>query len=719
MLKKILSVILSGLALSASILLSGCANKNKSVETPVSEAFANLIRHIPADLNLSFVQTMSAYTDGELGFSLAGTNSAGAAAELIRSKMEQIGLNDFAKEEFDCSAFSFRSAKLSYRTPGGDVVSFMLSALPSDSVGEQRLTLVSVGDGSLEGYKNVSAYGKAVLAILADRDENTVKYVIEQARAQGAAALITAFSNPDEPLSAAYNISSYSVAAAMPVLNMTQTDALKLLAAYENAVDEKSAVVVTLNTDFDFTDGLTGYNVVGYIPGRDDSAKIIVSADYDRFFYGYNENCCSVALLLGLAQALKTSGYTPQKTLVFVAYSGSELSKRNSAYSTAHGAYIQLSQTHPEWTKGATVHIDITMPAANHGSAYPLAVSVGLESFVGEALAGFAGNPFENGVTVSNNILGGESGYLYESAGIPTVGLNLDASEFALKYRHTNLDNSNRYDAEAFRFSYELYGKLLLAFDQTAVTPYNFLPFFTDLNKELDPSRLSGYGIEPAEINDASYAAAVQAQILNYYIKKINIAYEGAVAAGEYSRAGRIYSEASALNEPMQRLFMRINSVFFTMNSQNRKQRSYEIPLDYSAKLDTALSQFEQEKVSDCVSTCLTVGELKYTFLFDASVCKTIASAVNNGRKNLYWADGKIYGIPDIYDTLRDLHLKRNANFNTTVFIEEFDSLEGFYNTQTEKLVSAFESHAVSCRLFAGEAGKMLEICKKFEQYFK
>jgi len=716
MYKKIFIVILIGIISASSTLLPGCANEYNSVEISVGEAFKNLTQKIPTDLNLPFAQTMSSYIDGELGFSLAGTQSATQTAELISSKMTQIGLTDVLKEEFACTGFSIKSAVLSYRTTAGEVVSFRLSAMPSDDIGEQRLTLVSVGNGSLNGYTNVNAYGKAVLAILDDQDENTIKYVIEQARAQGAAALITAFSHSDEQLRAAYNFDSYSVAS-IPVMNMTQTDANALLVAYESAVIENSAVVVTLSTDLGFTDNGIGYNIVGYIPGRDESSKIIISADYDRLFYGYNENSCSVAMLLGLAQAIKESRYIPQKTLVFVAYSGSELSERNPKNSAAKGAFIHLIQTHPEWTTGNTVHIDITMPAADHGSSYPLAVSVGLESFIGEALAGFSSSAFENGVIISNNVIGGESGYVYESAGIPTVGLDLDASEFAVKYRHTNLDDANRYNAEAFQFSYEVYAKLIISFDQTAVIPYNFLPFFTNLNNGVDLSALFNYGIDVSETKDAAYAATVQAQILNYYIKNINLAYEEAVAAKEYNRAARIYSQASYLNSIMQSFSIRINSVFFILNSHNRKQTSYEIPMEYSTKLGIAISQFEQAKVSNCIETCLTVGELKYTFLFEAIVCKIIADTAN--KRSFNWEAGETYFIPDIYDTLRDLYLKRNAIFSSTDFVEEIDSLKNFYNSETEKLISAFESRTVSCRLFAGEAEKLIETCEKFEIYFE
>jgi hypothetical protein len=251
------------------------------------------------------------------------------------------------------------------------------------------------------------------------------------------------------------------------------------------------------------------------------------------------------------------------------------------------------------------------------------------------------------------------------------------------------------------------------------VTPYNFLPFFTDINTKLDMTTLVGYNVDTAELKDSAYVATVQAQILNYYIKHINAAYEDAIVKREYSKAGRIYSAASELGETMRDYFMRINTTFFVLNSHNRKQGSYEDPLDYCGKLRTALEQFDQKKVSDCVETCQTAGELKYTFLFDTSVCNTIADAVNNGsKKTLYWADGEIYDIPDIYDTLWALYLKRNASYASTDFIEELDSLEEFYDAQSENLTSAFESRTVSCRLFAGETKKLMTTLEKFEGYF-
>ncbi len=79
------------------------------------------------------------------------------------------------------------------------------------------------------------------------------------------------------------------------------------------------------------------YHVIGYIPGIGsgiglDSHAIIVSAYYDglgsgpdgTFYPGANDNASGVATLLEIARVLKEGPYPPEKTVVFVAWSGGE-----------------------------------------------------------------------------------------------------------------------------------------------------------------------------------------------------------------------------------------------------------------------------------------------------------------------------------------------------------------------------------------------------------
>lgn len=79
------------------------------------------------------------------------------------------------------------------------------------------------------------------------------------------------------------------------------------------------------------------YNVIGYIPGVGsgtglDSHAIIVSAYYDGLgtgpdgtvYPGANDNASGVAAMLEIARVLKEGPYPPEKTVIFVAWSGGE-----------------------------------------------------------------------------------------------------------------------------------------------------------------------------------------------------------------------------------------------------------------------------------------------------------------------------------------------------------------------------------------------------------
>ncbi len=94
---------------------------------------------------------------------------------------------------------------------------------------------------------------------------------------------------------------------------------------------------VTSHFDPDFKT----HNIIGYIPGRDTSKKVIVSAHYDHLgqiddviFAGANDNASGVALLLSLAKYFKEN--TPKYTVVFVAFTGEEAGLKGSQYFVKH-----------------------------------------------------------------------------------------------------------------------------------------------------------------------------------------------------------------------------------------------------------------------------------------------------------------------------------------------------------------------------------------------
>lgn len=66
------------------------------------------------------------------------------------------------------------------------------------------------------------------------------------------------------------------------------------------------------------------YNIVGRIPGRNTKKSILLSAHYDSYFSGFQDDNTAVSMMLGIARALVKSGFQPKYNLIFCAMAAEE-----------------------------------------------------------------------------------------------------------------------------------------------------------------------------------------------------------------------------------------------------------------------------------------------------------------------------------------------------------------------------------------------------------
>ena len=96
-------------------------------------------------------------------------------------------------------------------------------------------------------------------------------------------------------------------------------------------------------------------NVIGILRGRKDTVGAIISAHYDAvknndtmFYPGANDNASGTSAVIELANVFSKivkSGYVPEKTIVFVAFSGEEEALVGSEYFVKHNSLILDSST--------------------------------------------------------------------------------------------------------------------------------------------------------------------------------------------------------------------------------------------------------------------------------------------------------------------------------------------------------------------------------------
>lgn len=66
------------------------------------------------------------------------------------------------------------------------------------------------------------------------------------------------------------------------------------------------------------------YNIVGKIPGTSSDSMILLSAHYDSYFEGFQDDNAAVAMIIGIARALIHGGYRPRHTIMVCALAAEE-----------------------------------------------------------------------------------------------------------------------------------------------------------------------------------------------------------------------------------------------------------------------------------------------------------------------------------------------------------------------------------------------------------
>ena len=101
---------------------------------------------------------------------------------------------------------------------------------------------------------------------------------------------------------------------------MSQEDWEKI----RESLDEKGEIRVGLNARSVVMKNVPTYNIVGEIPGKRPERMILLSAHYDSYFSGFQDDNTAIAMMLGIARAYLKIGYQPENTWVFCGMAAEE-----------------------------------------------------------------------------------------------------------------------------------------------------------------------------------------------------------------------------------------------------------------------------------------------------------------------------------------------------------------------------------------------------------
>ncbi len=619
-----------------------------------------------------------------LGYRTAGSDAEFATGELLKAEMERIGLQNVTKDAFTLDTWTFTKAELTFPGSDGAAHTAALGGYQTDFVtdGAQTFTVIDGGRGTEADLAGLDVAGKLVLVDIDQRADWWINYPAYEAHLAGAAAVIAVQDGGYAEVSDdALNAQDVCGPADAPAFSMSRTDAALL----RSAMDENGEISVTLDADSRVEKDGVSYNIVGTIPGRDPENMVLMSAHYDSYFAGFQDDNAAIALMMGIAKGLIDSGYQPEKTLVFCAMAAEEWGVSDTRYDWSTGAYNQIFRVHPEWVGKVLADINFELPAMAAGSADQMRTSYELKTFVEEFKSDVptVDGVFPDGIELIVPTQTWSDDFSLSIAGVPSSVTAL-RGDFSKTHYHSQFDNRDTYSPEAFLFHHNLYGLLMMAYDHCAVSPLDFSTRLGTLRDAMDDTVLTAE--QTAALNGALDEAEAAASAAWEKVSGVNAAYQEALDAGDTAKADTLLAETRQTNADVLSAFRYAEDAFVRLTWEDSSIFPHEHSQTNLLALQGAVEALEQGDSAAALDDHLyAVDNNWYAYDWSRATYDRFTSYVlDQSPDRLMWGAGRVQGHEDLFDVIRSLQ-EKSAN-GAADFSDELNRLHQAIETQTAML---------------------------------
>lgn len=629
---------------------------------------------IEASYNLA--KQMEAYrTNPVLGYRPAGSKAEFETGEMLKSYMEDLGLSNVRKDEIKVDGWEFEKAVLAYRNAAGERKEVQLGAYQTDFVtkGAETFQVVYVGKGGEKDYADKDVTGKIVMAEINQRDEWWINFPVYQAHEKGAKALIAVqiggYGQVDEKALNAQDIAGPPEAAAF---SMSFEDSEKLKAC----LDEKGEITVTLDANSRVMRDVSTYNILGEIPGRRSDRMILLSAHYDSYFSGFQDDNTAVAMMLGIARAFIKMGYQPENTWVFCAMAAEEWGIADSKYDWSTGAYAEVFNVHPEWAGKVIGDFNFELPALSNGNLDGIRCTYEYKDFFEDTLKALPtlSPAYPEGVLVSAPIETWSDDFSVAISGIPSMVNEFSAGSFMTTHYHSQYDSDEYYNEAAYRFHHELYGLLLMHLDRQSVAPLNFAEIFEQASASLDVLMCQKSGSRVTAL-------------LNLLGQTEEVAEEVYDRIYDINEAGVDSEQCREAENILLKVFKMVQDKYVRLTWEDAvvfPQEAAQNNLRYLKKAIRALKR----KTPDAEAAFEALYEIDnnaYAFQFSKQVYERFTDYVlDQNSDRLQWGRGRIVHHENLYDLVAQLMNKYHQG--AMDFANEIAELERVVERQKDYL---------------------------------
>lgn len=528
--KKVLAICLAALMLLCT---TAFAETPDPVFTP-DVAFAMQVTQTIADMG----------DNPDIGNRSSGSAAERQAAEYIRQTMEDIGLSNVTVDEFSSDNWSFNRGRIYYTDESGAQQYLLLGGFATNLTTDmQEVKVVYAGRGTAADYEGIDVQGKAVLIDINQAEDWWIELPTYEAYTHGALCVLACntegYATYDADTIGSQDICGPAYA---PAFSLSQNSADLLKKMIEQGDGEADIIldvesIVTL-------DG-SSQNVWGEIPGQTDEV-IYFFAHYDGYYHSYFDDASGIGSILAIAKAMVDSGYTPEKTIRFVAHGSEEWGNSDTEYDWAIGAFKQITEVHPEWAEKAfaILNIDGMYPVVGH-TDFSIAASYELAQFA-ESIALPLYENSGYGMEVSAPATCWTEDFSYGIAGVPAIVAS-HAEPEALYHGtayHSTMDNVILgVDETAWQLTLDLFSRYALSLDALVCRPMNFAARFEALSE-----------VYTGDVDISPVLAAATA--LDARVAALNADYAAALATGDDTSALR--EEGIALDSAMFEIYREI-----------------------------------------------------------------------------------------------------------------------------------------------------------------
>ena len=652
-------------------------------------------------------------TNPVLGYRTAGSAAETATGDMLYKEMKEIGLIDVTRDTFTLDGWEFEKAVLKFTDDDGLEHVFQMGGYQTnfETDGFQDYELVYLGKGTAADYEGVNVKGKLVMVEINQRDEWWISFPVYQAYLRGAAALIAVQANGyGEIAETALNAQDIAGPDFAPAFSLSQADAKILKCAIQtnaftrqnnqmtsesshgnldhsetspeadSSILRKQTLKVSLDAHSRVIPDTKASNIVGKIQGTETDAMIVLSAHYDSYFDGFQDDNASIAMMLGIARALVKGGYKPAHTLVFCAMAAEEWGIIDSKYDWSTGAYNQVFRVHPDWQGKVIANLNFELPAHAHSTQDAIRCTYEYTDFIRQFTDSLTvpKQAYPDGITVLSPIETWSDDFSMAIAGIPSTVNDFSAGPFMQNYYHSQYDNQDVYQEAVYQFHHECYLKLVMAIDALVLPPLNFSNTMKAVTDSIHENALSFADSEQETLLQNLRTATESARNIYKKICQINEEY-AALSDSAFRRNFRSKWEPVGLK--LLKIFRKAQDYLVRLNWQDEVIFPQEAASRNIRQLEKACQVLSEGNITDALKVLYRVDNNMYAFLFDEEVYYHFTEYILHQPKDrLMWGAGRIMHHENLYGIVQKL--KQRLEEENPELDEEIRRLEAALRRQ-------------------------------------